>query len=269
MRLLLPAVVVLAVFAAALGALFRWSVLEFIPGSLQTGGLTLANFRGVLAPQYLGAVRDTIVLSALTTVLTLVCAYPVAYALARTPSRWVRSVILVLTLAPFFTGAIVRTYAWVLVLGNTVITWPVPMLFTERGVLVGLVHFSMPTMILILAAALSHIDPAYERAAASLGASPARVFWRVTLPLSMPGVVAVVIYAFVTTWNEFIFALCLATDSRSKTLPVGLSEFSTEFNTDWGAVMAASVIMTLPICILFFALQKLFIGGLVSGATKG
>jgi putative spermidine/putrescine transport system permease protein len=201
--LLLPAVIVLAVFAAALGSLFRWSVLEFIPGSLQVGGLTLANFRAVLAPQYLGAVRDTLVLSALTTLLTLVCAYPVAYALARTPSRWVRSLILVLTLAPFFTGAIVRTYAWVLVLGNTVITWPVPMLFTERGVLVGLVHFSMPTMILILAAALSHIDPVYERAAASLGAAPWRVFRRVTLPLSMPGIVSGALIVFAWTLSAF------------------------------------------------------------------
>ena len=201
--LLLPAVVVLAVFAAALVSLFRWSVLEFIPGSLQTGGFTLANFRAVLAPQYLGAVRDTIVLSALTTVLTLACAYPVAYALARTPSRWVRSLILVLTLAPFFTGAIVRTYAWVLVLGNTVVTWPVPMLFTERGVLVGLVHFSMPTMILILAAALSHIDSTYERAAASLGATPWRVFRRVTLPLSMPGIVSGSLIVFAWTLSAF------------------------------------------------------------------
>ena len=203
MRLLLPALAVLAVFAAALGALFRWSVLEFIPGSLQTGGFTLANFRAVLAPQYLDAIRDTVVLSALTTVLTLLAAYPVAYALARTPSRRVRSLILILTLAPFFTGAIVRTYAWVLVLGNTVITWPVPMLFTERGVLVGLVHFSMPTMILVLAAALSHIDPAYERAAASLGASPARVFRRVTLPLSMPGIVAGSLIVFAWTLSAF------------------------------------------------------------------
>ena len=203
MRLLLPAVAVLAVFAAALGALFRWSVLEFVPGSLQTGGYTLANFRAVMAPQYLGAIRDTLVLSALTTGLTLVCAYPVAYALARTPSRRVRSLLLVLTLAPFFTGAIVRTYAWVLVLGNTVVTWPWPMLFTERGVLVGLVHFSMPTMILILAAALSHIDPAYERAAASLGARPARVFLRVTLPLSMPGIVSGGLIVFAWTLSAF------------------------------------------------------------------
>ena len=203
MKLLLPAAAVLAVFAAALGALFRWSVLEFVPGSLQTGGVTLANFRMVMAPQYLGAIRDTVVLSALTTVLTLLAAYPVAYALARTPSRRVRSLLLVLTLAPFFTGAIVRTYAWVLVLGNTVVTWPVPMLFTERGVLVGLVHFSMPTMILILAAALSHIDPAYERAAASLGARPGRVFLRVTLPLSLPGIVSGGLIVFAWTLSAF------------------------------------------------------------------
>jgi putative spermidine/putrescine transport system permease protein len=202
-KLLLPAAAVLAVFAAALGALFRWSVLEFVPGSLQTGGLTFANFRAVMAPQYLGAIRDTVVLSLLTTVLTLLAAYPVAYALVRTPSRRVRSLLLVLTLAPFFTGAIVRTYAWVLVLGNTVVTWPVPLLFTERGVLVGLVHFSMPTMILILAAALSHIDPAYERAAASLGARPSRVFLRVTLPLSLPGIVSGGLIVFAWTLSAF------------------------------------------------------------------
>lgn len=200
---LAPAVVVLAVFAAALGALFRWSLLEFVPGSLRPGGLTLANFRSVLAPQYLDTVWETVLLSAATTLLTLVLSYPVAYALARTPSRRARSALLVLTLAPFFTGAIVRTYAWVLVLGNAVVTWPVPMLFTERGVLVGLVHFSMPSMILVLAAALSHIDPAYERAAASLGARPARVFWRVTLPLSMPGIVSGGLIVFAWTLSAF------------------------------------------------------------------
>ncbi len=204
MKLLLaPAAVVLAIFAAALAALFRLSALAFVPGSLQPGGLTLANFRAALAPQYLDAIWDTMVLSAATTALTLVMAYPVAYALARTRSRATRSALLVLTLAPFFTGAIVRTYAWVLVLGNTVVTWPVPMLFTERGVLVGLVHFSMPTMILVLAAALSHIDPAYERAAASLGAPPARVFRRVILPLSMPGVISGSLVVFAWTLSAF------------------------------------------------------------------
>ena len=157
----------------------------------------------MISPQYLGYVWDTVVLSLATTALTLVASYPVAYALARAPSRAVRSWLLVLTLAPFFTGAIVRTYAWILVLGNTVVTWPVPLLFTERGVLIGLVHFSMPTMILLLAAAISHVDPALERAAASLGATPARVFRRVTLPLSMPGIVSGSLIVFAWTLSAF------------------------------------------------------------------
>jgi putative spermidine/putrescine transport system permease protein len=201
--LLAPAAVVVALFATALGALFRWSVLEFVPGSLVPGGLTMANFRAAVSPQYLGYVWDTVILSAATTALTLAASYPVAYALARTRSRTARSWLLILTLAPFFTGAIVRTYAWVLVLGNAVVTWPVPMLFTERGVLVGLVHFSMPTMILLLAAAISHVDPAYERAAASLGARPWRVFRRVTLPLSMPGIVSGSLVVFAWTLSAF------------------------------------------------------------------
>jgi putative spermidine/putrescine transport system permease protein len=201
--LLMPALAMLAVLAIALGALLQYSVLQFIPGSIQTGGLTADNFRGVLAPHYLRYIWDTIVLSALTTVFTLAASYPIAYALARTPSARVRSVLLILTLAPFFTGAIVRTYAWMLVLGNSFVAWPVKLLFEPRGVLIGLVHFSMPTMILILAAAISHIDPRYERAAASLGARPWRVFWRVTLPLSAPGIVSGSLVVFAWTFSAF------------------------------------------------------------------
>lgn len=201
--LLAPALAMLAVLAIALGALLQFSVREFIPGSIRTGGLTADNFRGVLASHYLRYIWDTIVLSALTTVFTLAASYPIAYALARTPSARARSLLLILTLAPFFTGAIVRTYAWMLVLGNSFVQWPVKLLFEPRGVLIGLVHFSMPTMILILAAAISHIDPRYERAAASLGARPWRVFWRVTLPLSAPGVVSGSLVVFAWTFSAF------------------------------------------------------------------
>jgi len=110
--LLTPAVLVVAVFAAALSALLRYSVLEFVPGSLVTGGLTVANFTGIMSRQYLGAVWDTVLLSAATTALTLVASYPVAYVLARSSAR-VRSALLVLTLAPFFTGAIVSCRSFV------------------------------------------------------------------------------------------------------------------------------------------------------------
>lgn len=246
MRLLAPALVVVAVFAAALGALLRYSVLEFVPGTLQTGGLTAANFTGILGRQYLGAVWDTVLLSAATTVLTLIASYPVAYVLARTGSPRVRSTLLVLTLAPFFTGAIVRTYAWVLVLGNTVLTWPVPMLFTPRGVLVGLVHFSMPTMILLLAAAISHVDPVYERAAASLGAPPARVFRRVTLPLSMPGIVSGSVIVFAWTLSAFATPELLG-GGRVKMIANVVRDLALDsFNWPGGAAFAAvALVVTL------------------------
>jgi ABC-type glycerol-3-phosphate transport system permease component len=101
------------------------------------------------------------------------------------------------------------------------------------------------------------------------GASRLAILFRITLPLSLPGIVAVVVYAFVTTWNEFIFALVFAQDASVKTLPIGIAEFMGEFTTDWGAVMAASLIMTLPIVIAFLLLQRLFVGGLAAGAIKG
>jgi len=89
------------------------------------------------------------------------------------------------------------------VLGHSFIRWPVKLLFEPSGVLIGLVHFSMPTMILILAAAISHVDATYERAAASLGARPARVFLRVTLPLSWPGIASGSLVVFAWTFSAF------------------------------------------------------------------
>ena len=247
--LLVPALAVIGVFAVALGALFQYSALEFVPGSLKTGGLTLENFRRVASPQYLGYIWDTVLLSAATTGLTLAASYPVAYALARTRSRALRSWLLILTLAPFFTGAIVRTYAWILVLGNAVVTWPVPMLFTERGVLIGLVHFSMPTMILLLAAAISHVDPAYERAAASLGARPARVFWRVTLPLSMPGIVSGSLIIFAWTLSAFATPELLG-GGKVKMIANGVKDLALD-SFNWpGAAAFALVALVLTLALL-------------------
>jgi putative spermidine/putrescine transport system permease protein len=212
--LLSPGLLVLAGMLVALGFLFQFAFRAFIPGSIQVGGWTLENFSRVLRPLYLGYVLDTALISAYTTVFTLVLSYPVAYALARARSRAVRSTLLTLTLLPFFTGAVVRAYSWILMLGNEgflngmllrlgIISTPYQLLFTQRGVVVGLVHFSMPVMILILAAALSHLDPNYERGAQSLGAGPVRTFFSVTVPLSMPGIISGSLVIFAWTFSAF------------------------------------------------------------------
>jgi ABC-type glycerol-3-phosphate transport system permease component len=135
-------------------------------------------------------------------------------------------------------------------------------------ILVYLIH-TLPLCIWMLIGYFKTISVELEEAAMIDGASRLTILFRILLPLSLPGIVAVVVYCFVTTWNEFIFALVFATDTSVKTLPIGLAEVTSEFNTDWGSVMAASVVMTAPVILLFFAMQKLFVGGLTAGATKG
>jgi ABC-type glycerol-3-phosphate transport system permease component len=140
---------------------------------------------------------------------------------------------------------------------------------TYWGLILVYMIITLPLSVWMLTSYMKGIPVELEEAATIDGASRLGVLFRITLPLAMPGLIAVIVYSFVTCWNEFIFALCFATDSSVKTLPIGLAEFSTEFNTDWGGVMAASMVMTLPVAILFLAFQRLFVGGLTAGATKG
>ena len=128
---------------------------------------------------------------------------------------------------------------------------------------------TLPLAVWVLTRYFQSIPVELEEAAIIDGASRLDCLIRITLALSLSGLMSVLVYSFVTTCNEFIFALCFAIDASVKTLPIGLAEFSTEFNTDWGAVMAASAVMTLPVTVLFLSMQKLFVGGLTAGATKG
>jgi putative spermidine/putrescine transport system permease protein len=209
-----PAGLIALSLLAALGAVFQYSVRAYIPGSLDVGGFTLQNFAALLRPLYAWAFWATIVLCLQTAVFTLILAYPVAYALVRTRSGALRSFILVASVTPLFLGEVVRTYSWMIVLGNNgflntlllrlgLVQKPVQMMFTTAGVTAALVHVTMPVMVIMLAAGLAHIDRTYEKAAASLGAGPFRVFLTITLPLSLPGVLAGFSTAFAWTFSAF------------------------------------------------------------------
>jgi putative spermidine/putrescine transport system permease protein len=201
-------------FLLALAAVLQFSLRAYVPGSLDPGGFTLANFKDLLKPLYARVFFDTVMICFLTAVSTLIVGYPLAYALVRTQSAVIKSVVLVIVVTPLFLGEVVRTYSWIIVLGNNgfinsvllnlgIIRQPVQFMFTTFGVVVALVHVTMPVMVIMLAAGLSHIDRDYQRAAESLGAGPIRVFLTVTLPLSMPGVVAGVTTAFAWTFSAF------------------------------------------------------------------
>jgi putative spermidine/putrescine transport system permease protein len=210
----LPAVICALGLFAALAAVMQYSLRAYVPGSLEAGGFTLANFTALLKPLYGWVFLDTVWICFLTALFTLIVGYPLAYALVHARNIAVKSTILVITVTPLFLGEVVRTYSWIVVLGNNgflnsvllgsgLVEQPVQFMFTRVGVVIALVHVTLPVMVIMLAAALSHIDRDYERAAASLGASPIRAFVTVTLPLSTPGIIAGVSTAFAWTFSAF------------------------------------------------------------------
>jgi multiple sugar transport system permease protein len=224
---------------------------------------TLGNYWKVLfesnIPRYF---VNSIVISFGATGLALLLAIFASYGFARFDFRgkpfW-QAFVLIGQLLPT-AAIIVPLFITLRVLGLVNTYW---------GLILVYMIITLPLSVWMLTSYFRAIPVELEEAAIIDGASRLGVLFRITLPLSIPGIVAVIVYAFVTTWNEFIFALCFATDSSVKTLPIGIAEFSTEFNTDWGAVMAASVVMTIPIALLFFTMQRLFVSGLMSGAVKG
>src|SRR6516164_4526722 len=144
---LVPSVLAAAAFAAAIAFVLQYSFRTFVPGSLDVGPFTLDNFARIWRPIYLWVLADTLVISLLTAFFTLVLSYPVAYALVRTKRGALRAVLIVLAITPLFTGEIVRTYAWILVLGSDgfvnsvlkalgLIAAPLAMLYTRFGVIV-------------------------------------------------------------------------------------------------------------------------------------
>ncbi len=209
-----PAVFLAIAFLASMGAIIQYSFRKYIPGSLDVGPVTLDNFERLSHPLYFNVYLDTLLLSLYTSAFTLVLAYPLAYVMVRARSRWIKSTVLIVSIVPLFTSEIVRTYAWLnvlgangfinsLLLGSGLLDRPLQMMFTPFGVTVALVHFSMPIMVVILAAAISHIDVNYEKAAASLSANPIKVFWEITLPLSTPGIVSGFVTIFAWTLSAF------------------------------------------------------------------
>lgn len=211
---LAPAALCALLYIAAMASVLQFSVREFIPGSLDPGGLTWGNFAGLLKPLYARVFLNTVWICFLTTLITLVVSYPLAYALVHVRRPLLKSAILITVITPLFLGEVVRTYSWIIVFGNngfinsallglSLIEKPIQFMFTTFAVVVALVHVTIPVMVIMLAAGLAHIDRDYVKAAESLGAGPVRAFLTVTLPLSMPGIVAGVTTAFAWTFSAF------------------------------------------------------------------
>jgi N,N'-diacetylchitobiose transport system permease protein len=146
----------------------------------------------------------------------------------------------------------------------------VNLLDSLTGLMLVYTAFALPISIWMLRNFVATVPRELEEAAAIDGAGPARIFWRILFPLVAPGLVATSVFSFIFAWNEFTFALTfLGTDQVKYTLPIYVTYFFNKGGADWGAVMAASTMYTIPPIIFFLLIQRRMAKGLVAGAVKG
>ena len=250
--LLLPALLVVAVVAAApIGLLFRVALYPPGPVAPLTGGPELDSFAGLLGAPYPSVALRTLRLSLLTTVLVTLLGFPVALFLSRSRglSRRIQTLLIV---SPLLMSVVVRAYGWMLILGRqgfvgeTLAALSLPrvgLLHTEAAVLLALTESFLPFMILALAASLDRIDPDLLAAARGLGASSARTFFAVVVPLTLPGFVAGASFVLVGSLSAYAIPALLG-GSAARTFVMEIYELVT-ISFDWPTAAAASIVLLL------------------------
>ncbi len=137
------------------------------------------------------------------------------------------------------------------------------------GLIILYAGLALPISIWLLRNFVATVPRELEEAAALDGAGPVRIFWRILFPLVAPGLVAVSTFAFITAWNEFVFALTFLSTQSKYTLPIYVQYFFGRNGASWGPIMAASTLYTIPPVVFFLIVQRRMIGGLVAGSVKG
>jgi len=241
-----PSLVLTLLFVLPIGLVLVTSVTDPRP--------SLAHYGRIFTvPLYTHVMLNTFVTSLIVTVLCLVLGYPVAYVMARR-SDWVSTLLLTIVAMSFWTGFLVRTYAWLVILGSKgpVVAMyqalgaggPAPrLLFTSFASTLGMTHILLPYMILALFAVMKKIEPDHLKAAASLGARPRAAFTEVFLPLSLPGVVNGSLLVFVTCLGFFVTPILLGTP-RDMMISQLINQQIEELLA-WGFASALAVILLL------------------------
>jgi putrescine transport system permease protein len=236
---------------------------EFQDGVLLLA-INLGNYQLLLEDSlYLKALISSLQIAALSTLLTLLLGYPMAHAIARSPRHW-RLPLMMLIILPFWTSFLIRVYAWIgilknnglinqLLLGLGIIDSPLEMLHTPVAVYIGIVYSYLPFMVLPLYATLVRLDLTLLEAAADLGCRPWKQFLRITLPLSMPGVLAGAMLVFIPVMGEFVIPDLLG---GPDTLMLGKLMWTEFFsNKDWPLASALAAVLLVVLIIPFMLLR--------------
>ena len=243
----------LVFFLVPVGVLIAYSFFRRGPYGGVIYEPTLKNYARAFDPLYIGVLWTSVRIATVATAVALLLAYPAALFIARATSRW-RVPLLVLVILPFWTSFLIRTYAWMVLLnpaglinkllqGIGVIDRPLPLLYNEFAVTLGLVYAYLPLMVLPIFASLERLGPQTGEASADLYASPAQTLRKVTIPLTMPGIVAGCIFVFVPSLGNFIVPDLLG---GGRTVMIGnviQQQFLQARDWPFGAVLAMSVIV--------------------------
>ncbi len=245
LMMLLPAVLVLAV-------LFAYPLLGIVNRSVYKAGYTLDMYRQIFrVPVYLQVLLATFKVSALVTIVCLALGYPLAYMLATRRPRTAQLLMIVVVL-PFFTSIIVRTYAWMVLLGRNGIVnqylmalgltdKPLLLLYNQGGVVIGMGYVLLPYMVLTVYSVMRSIDPQLVRAAHSLGASRLQAFRRVFLPLSLPGIAGGTLLVFILSLGFFITPALMG--GPGDMMIAMLIEREVEITLNWSFASALAVVL--------------------------
>ena len=260
---LVPATLYLALMMLVpLLLLFSFGFLEIQRG-VPTGQITFSAYREILTdPFYWFVFLRTFLIASTVTGLCLLLGYPIAYLYSLASKRW-KMVLLLCILAPLITSALVRTFGWIVILGNDgavnnlllqlgLLNEPIQFLYSLNGVLVGMTQILLPFMIVPLISALDSIPRALEEAAENLGATRWTTFWSITVPQSIPGIAAGVSLVFVLAYSEFTVSILMGGGTFAV---VSVEIFQTMTTLlDWGrgAAVSSVLLVTSGLFITFF-----------------
>jgi putative spermidine/putrescine transport system permease protein len=245
----------LAFFVLPFAAMALFSVLTGNPLQRPNVTFTTRHYERIADDSlYLEALLSTLKIGAVTTLASLLLGYPIAHWLARVRSRTGHALLLIAVIAPMLTGIVVRTFAWITILsdkgvvnatlaGLGLIGSPLPLMYNELGTTIALVHIYVPFMVLTLAGVIGGIDERLEEGAMSLGASPIRAFLEVTLPLSLPGILAGSLLVFALAISAYVTPYLMG-GQQVLTLPMLIfQQVAATFNTAFAGALGVLLLV--------------------------
>jgi multiple sugar transport system permease protein/raffinose/stachyose/melibiose transport system permease protein len=233
-----------------------------IPARLWPQHPTFDNYVSAFRPEFRTYFINSLVVSLSTVVITVTLALLAAYSFTRSAFRLLSIAMGLVIVAQMFPGsAIIIPIYRMMRSANLLNTYP--------ALILADVALTLPVAIWMLRGFLARMPLTLEEAAAIDGAGPVRTFFEIIVPLCRPGIVATAVFVLIVTWQEFLFALSFTSTKEMRTLPVGMNDFIGQYGIRYGELMASSVLISLPVVLVFMILQRQFVSGLTAGAIKG